>query len=152
MADVYNFDNFQIPAVGVGGGMENDQQGRNFDAKISNFGALNYGNRDASDYTKVSLGFKNKDEWSNPTLPPFTMDAEYNENPYVWGSTVKRVRDEEFAIMGIGNRRSNSATNAPSMDTMDTNVAVDDGTNAPKKFPMEGWSTFGGRTGGPFGV
>jgi hypothetical protein len=160
MADVYNFDNFQIPATGVAGGYTGGaQQGREFDMKMSSFGALVGGSRLVTatvscvatswDYTRSGFGFADKGNFENPTIPSFSQDGEYDENPYVWGSTVKKTRDDEFAVMGIGNRRSNSATNQPGFDVSDTFAAIDDGTNAPKKFPAEGWRTFGGRTGGP---
>ena len=149
MVDKYNFDGYQIPHVGVTGGMTGaDQQGRIFGMKISNFGALAYGNRMVSDYTRVGLGFMDKGNLENPNIPSFTMDAEYNENPYVWGSTVKKMRNDEFTVMGMGSRRTR-AVDQPGFDVSDTDVAVDDGTNAPKKFPAEGWATLGRRTGGP---
>jgi hypothetical protein len=150
---VYNFDNFQINHTGLGDTMTGGitAQGRNFGMRMSNFGALVGGVRSSADYTQTSLGFADKDTLMNPGVPPFVMEGDYSENPFVWGSTVKRTRNDEFAIMGMGNRRSNSATDAPKFDVTDTRYSVDDGTNVPKQFPAEGWSTFGGRTAGPFG-
>lgn len=153
MTDVYNFDGYQIPHTGIDGGMTGavSAQGRDYAMRMSNFGDLVGGLRSADDYKRTTLGFKDKGELENPDIPSFLQEAEYTENPYVWGSTVKRVRNDEFTVMGMGSRRSNSATDQPGMDVSDTKLAVDDGTNAPKRFPGEGWATFGGRKGGPFG-
>lgn len=148
MAETYIFDGFQIPPTGVTGGMEGGaQQDRGFDVRISNFGALCYGNRSSTDYTRTVLGFEME---TNPTIPPFTMGAEYDENPYIWGSTVKKTRNDEFTIMSMSSRRDIDP-DQPGFDVSDTNVAVDDGTNTPKTFPAEGWNYLGQRTGGPFG-
>ena len=147
MAD-YNFDGFQIAHTGVTGGMTGgEQQDRCFGVRISNFGALNYGARSDGDYTKIVKGFAKEE---NPVIPPFTMGAEYDENPYLWGSTVKKMRNDEFTIMSMGSRRPVDP-DQPGFDVSDTNASVDDGTNTPKRFPSEGWHTLGGRTGGPFG-
>ena len=162
MTDVYNFDGYQIPHIGIEGGMTGavSAQGRAIAMRMSNFGDLVGGLRSADDYKRTTLGFKDKGELENPDIPSFLQEAEYTENPYVWGSTVKRVRNDEFTVMGMGSRRGYSATSSgtttdlhgvPSFDVMDTNLAVDDGTNVPKRFPGEGWATFGGRKGGPFG-
>jgi len=136
----------------VDGGMGDKglQQDRWFGVKMSNFGALTYGKRSADDYTRITLGFMDKGNLENPTIPSFTMGAEYDENPYVWGSTVKRMRNDEFTVMSMGSRR-NVDPDQPGFDVSDKNVTVDDGTNTPKLFPGEGWHTLGGRTGGPFG-
>lgn len=150
MADTFNFDFFQVPATGitenyVGAGL---QQHRDYGQKMSMFGALNYGPRSADDYTRTVLYFKEKTELENPTVPPFVFDgAEYNRNPFVWGSTVKRIWNDEFTVMGLGSRRDMEA-DAPKFDVSDTNV-----TNgpfvAPRNYPTEGWHSFGGRTAGP---
>lgn len=149
MTDVYNFDGHQIAHTGVDGGMGDKglQQDRWFGVKMSNFGALNYGTRSSDDYTKIVKGFAKEE---NPVIASFTMAAEYNENPFVWGSTVKRMRNDEFTVMSMGSRRTEDP-DQPGFDVSDTNVAVDDGTNTPKLFPSEGWRTLGLRTGGPFG-
>lgn len=145
MVDVYNFDGYQVPHVGLTedlGGV-GDQANRAFASKMSNFGALRFGNRSATDYTMI---LNEESRVENPDIP--TWATENDKNPYLPGSTRKRLRDEEFTVMGIGNRRSNDATNQPGLDVSDTNAAVDDGSNAPKRFPNEGWRTFGGRTTG----
>ncbi len=151
MADTYNFNFFQIPDVGVtntyiGAGL---QQHRDFGERISSFGALEYGIRDEDDYTKVSLGFKSKDELQNPTIPPFAMSGDYDNNPFVWGSTVKRIRNDELTIMLLGSKNSFSAS-LPAMDVSDTKNSKGP-FEKPKNFPAEGWSSFGGRIGGPDG-
>jgi hypothetical protein len=153
MADSYNFEGFQIPHVGINGGMTGgvSAQGREFDARISNFGALVGGLRLSEDYSRTTLGFKDKGELENPVVSESYQDASFNKNPFVWGSTVKLMRNDELRIMGLGARVGDSSHDAPKADVMDTNLSVDDGSNAPKQFPAEGWHTFGGRKGGPFG-
>jgi len=149
----YNFEGFQIPHVGITGEMTGGvaAQGREFGGRISNFGALVGGLRMSGDYTRTSLGSKDKDELMNPPIFESYMDASFNDNPFVWGGTVKYVRNDELRIMGLGARVGDSSHDAPKADVSDTNLSVDDGTNAPKQFPAEGWHTFGGRTAGPFG-
>ena len=153
MVDAYNFEGFQIPHVGINGGMTGgvSAQGREFDSRISNFGALVGGLRLSEDYTRTTLGSKDKDELMNPVIYEIWQDANFNENPFVWGGTVKRIRNDELRIMGLGARVGGSSHDRPNADVMDTNLVVDDGSNAPKYFPDEGWHNLGGRTGGPFG-
>ena len=162
----YNFEGFQIPATGVTGEMTGGvaAQGREFGGRMSSFGALVGGLRmeqggvtvsggayEAGDYTRTGLGYKSAGELQNPVISESYMDASFNANPFVWGGTVKYVRNDELRIMGLGARVGDSSYDAPKADVSDTNLSVDDGTNAPKQFPAEGWHTFGGRTAGPFG-
>lgn len=164
MAETYNFDFFQIPSVGIVENYVGDgaQQHRDYSQKMSNFGALNYGlhmtyatisgvsvtpEPGTTDYTRVAYGFKAKDELQNPTVPPFVMDSDYNKNPFVWGSTVKRIRNDEFTVMGLGSRRDMEA-DLPGFDVSDRK-ASDGPFEAPKSFPSEGWHSFGGRIAGP---
>ena len=149
----YNFNNFQIPADGVTGGhlTGDGQQGRDFGSKISTFGALNVGNRSSVDYTKTDIQFS--DAVQNPSVPNFAMMdlSSNNHNPLVVGSTVLRVRNDEFMVMGLGSRNAMSAT-LPAMDVMSTNLSSNpsaDGT-VPRNFPSEGYTPFGGRVAGPF--
>lgn len=149
MTDVYNFDGYQIPHGGLTGelGGVGNQQNRSLDMRMSNFGALRFGNRSATDYTMIA---NEESRIENPDVPTWASDNQ--KNPLVWGSTRKYTRNDEFTVMGIGNRRSNTATDAPGMDVMDTKTGVvDDAGNTPKSFPQEGWRTFGGRTAGPAG-
>lgn len=150
----YNQSFFQIPATGlsdVWAGASNVQT-RAITMRMSNFGDLNYGPRCSVDYTRTAHGFKNKDELQNPTVPSFAMEAEYNENPFVWGSTVKRMRHDELRIMTLGSRFMDGA-GKPRLDVMDTKLSH----STPKdgdmvlNWPSEGYKPFGGRTGGPFG-
>lgn len=156
MVDAYNWEGYQIPHVGlsevdvVTPGAVGSHQYRNFGMRMSNFGALTYGVTVASDYTRKGLGFKDKDELMNPAVPSFAQDGEWDPNPYVWGSTVKRIRDDEFTITGLGSRRDIEA-GLPGFDVSDTDVADASGFESPKHYPTEGWRTFGKRTGGPFG-
>lgn len=151
MAEVYNFEGHQIPHVGLSGdlGGVGNQANRAFNMRMSSFGMLRFGNRSSSDYTMILNQGKDAVELQNPEIPVWASDND--KNPYTTVSGVNarfRIKNDEFTIMGTGNRRSNTATDQPGLDVMDTTAAVDDGTNAPKRFPNEGWRTFGGRTTG----
>lgn len=169
MADNWNFDFFQIAQTGVEQpdvvtpGEEGSQMYRSFGVRMSSFGDLVYGVRGPStttsgvaagtgDYTKTLTGnFKSAGELQNPVVPAFAQDAEWNDNPLVWGSTVKRIRNDEFTVMTLGSRRSQEA-DQPRMDVMDTKEADAAGFGAaPRIYPNEGWHYFGSRTGGNFG-
>jgi hypothetical protein len=119
------------------------QQDRAPDMMMSNFGALNYGPRMSQDYTRTDLGFKFKVEKENPEIPSFLQEAEYDENPYVWGSTVKRTLDDQMFKMGMANNRGTIIAQ-PMFDVMDTNL-VHGALTAGKNYPTEGWRSFGGK-------
>lgn len=153
----YNFSFFQIPHTGVScDGALGDQQTRCAEAKISNFGALSYGLREASDYTKLGKGFKSKDELQNPDVPTFQPTGNGGNwgnainNPYNVGSTTHKVRHDELAVMLLGSRNA-MKVNQPSFDVMDTSLVWDTTVSGvPLNYPTEGWRTFGGRVAGPF--
>ena len=158
----YNFNNFQIPQSGISTtGPTGDQQTRGADAKLSNFGALAYGVRNAVDYTMLTYGFKSKDELQNPDVPSFFPTGNAGNwggavnNPYVVGSTVKHIRNGEFNVMGLGSRNTEGVA-FPKTDVMDTSLVWNTtmsgltASGIALNFPSEGWSTFGGRTGGPY--
>jgi hypothetical protein len=155
----YNWDFFQIPHVGV---PEPDIDGeyarttlgthirREFGMRMSNFGSQVTTIRVSDDYTRTQLGFKAKGELENPKVTyglGLNNDPTANHNPYVWGSTVKRVRDDEMVKMTMDSRNLHGA-DQPDMDVMDTKVVQADGMTAPKKYPTEGWSSFGGKYDG----
>jgi len=148
MAEVFNFNMFQIPQTGVAGETKgNSVQNRDLDMKISNFGALKNGSRSSTDYTRVLGDFKSKDELSNPDIPSFVQEAESDKNPLVLGSTVKYTRDDQLIRMG------NSTTiggniDMPKFDVSDTKVSnmdVSAGYNSIKNWPAEGWRSYGGK-------
>lgn len=155
MAEKFYFDFFQIPATGVEDAElvrsdVNTSFRRSLNMSISNFGALNVGSRNSSDYTKTNLYFKAKDEsadWS--AITPDWQFAERNENPNVAGSSVKFVRDDQFIRMGMS-KDSGASIDAPKFDVMDTNLSTAEGINlttngALKNWPSEGWRSFGGK-------
>ena len=148
MAEVFNFNMFQISHTGVGGETKgNNVQTRDLDMKISNFGALKYGPRSADDYTKVLNNFKTKDELENPVIPTFAQESEYDENPLVWGSTVKYTRDDQLIRMGTATTLG-GYIGMPKFDVSDTNVANMDAStwpNSMKNWPTEGWRSYGGK-------
>jgi len=145
----YNWDFFQIPAVGVDSTtLGTAVHSRDLNMRLSNFGALNVGNRLSTDYTRTDLLFKNKDELMNPVITyGVSDDPTRNENPFVWGSTVKRTRDDEMFKMSMDSRRPNGPA-LPTFDVMDTDVAAAGSMDATKKYPTEGWHSFGGKYDG----
>lgn len=135
----FQFDPGQLGSDWAGAG----QKIRPFGARVSNWGATDFGARNSEDYTKMSYAFKAKADFENPTVPSFIQDAESNKNPFVAGSSVKRTRDDEFTVMGLGSRRNIDAE-APKMDVSDTNL-IRSGMVAGKNYPTEGWRSFGGK-------
>jgi len=147
----YNNDFFQISHSGLDCvGASSDQQSRCVTMRMSNFGALAYGNRSSVDYTQIAKGFADKIE--NPDIPSFLQAAEYNENPFVWGSTTHRVRNDELRIFELG-ARTMDGFHKPAADVMDTKLSKDTPKDGDMvlNWPKEGFKYFGGRTGGPFG-
>ena len=81
------------------------------------------------------------------------------QNPYIWGSTVKRFRDDQFFRMtmehypyrdGLEDFGDYSAddphyVDKPKHDVMDTDEVQAEGMNAYKNYPSEGWRSFGGK-------
>lgn len=141
-----DYDFFQIDHTGVDSSTQgNPVQTRDLDMKISMFGAMNTGLRDSNDYTKTSRGFKFKDnlsDWSSITPPPFVMDGEYDENPYVLDSTTKRIRNDQFIRMGMTNNGTANAVDYPGHDVSDRKMAAPSTT---VYLPREGWRSFGGK-------
>lgn len=126
---------------------------REFDSKISLFGSHNVGARMSSDYTRTNLCFKSKDELAdhNVQMADTGVGANVagrsitvNHNPYILGSTVKRVRDDQFTRMSMSNDRG-AQINAPKFDIMDTDLVAASGLIAGKNWPSEGWRSFGGK-------
>jgi hypothetical protein len=163
----YNYNFFQIPASGpINSGAVGNQRFRDADAKISTFGALNFGTRSTDDYTIFVKSFKSKDEGQNPAVDEQRPSGrgEWSgavTNPFAVDSTVKRIRNDELVVMLLGARSANNAK-LPLGDVMDTKFSRDttiSGTtvsgattaNTPLYFPKEGYKFFGTRTGGPEG-
>jgi len=155
----YYWDFNQIPHTGV---PEPDLKGENardtlgthirreFGARISNFGAQVTTVRSTTDYTRTQLGFKQKGELENPTVTygfGLNNDPTADHNPYVWGSSIKRIRDDEMTKLMMDSRRLRDPE-FPAFDVMDTKVAQASGMDATKKYPTEGWSSFGGKYDG----
>lgn len=146
------FDFYQIPAVGVdepeldtARSVTNIPIRRAVSEKVSNFGSLAVGNRMSSDYTRTDLTLKTKDELADwKRITDFDQDAERNEKPYVLGSTVKRVRDDQFFRMTMSNNRG-LQLDQPKKDVSDTDVVSASGMVAGKNWPTEGWRSFGGK-------
>ncbi len=165
---------YQIPHVGVD---EPDRAAytrtdttttirRALDMRISNFGALWVGNRLSNDYTRVdTMAFIDKGIMEGAAefgLHDLVQDAERNENPLVWGSTVKYTWNDEMFKMGMdtdggkalrdgGTKSASFPVVLPKFDVMDTNLVGAAGQNADrtatwqKNWPSEGWRTFGGK-------
>ena len=166
MAEKFYFDFYQIPATGVD---EPDLDGardgtsipirRSADMKISNFGALQIGARLADDYTRTNtMAFKAKGESEDVNV--ITEDTgmgqnvrlfgvTVNHNPYLWGSTVKLTRDDQFVRMTMS-KESGAEFDPPKFDVMDTKERTAEGmaatsNTAIKNWPSEGWRSFGGK-------
>jgi len=162
VGSTYNFDNFQIqPHTVDDGWVAGDAQAfRQFDARMSNFNAMYRGSRRSDDYTRTVFGFAHEE---NPVLPDpelqeelgFGVDwAEYNYNPYVWGSTVKRILDDQAHKMGMEHQAivaygdTGMSYSIFHMDVSDQDEVTAAGIIAGAAFlnyPTEGWKSFGGK-------
>ena len=147
MAEVFNWDFFQIPHTGVDSTTYGDAvANRSLNAKISMYGILSHGSRMSADYTRTVLDFKAKDEladWSY--LSKTEQEANRDVNPYVAGSTVKRIRDDQFTRAGMeSNTNAQNKGGIPDFDVSATNL-INSGMAVPKKYPSEGWRSFGGK-------
>ena len=139
--------------------------------KMSNFGALNIGPRRSDDFSRTELTYITKDVLSD--LNVITADdgsgrlvgmrgTNVDVNPYLWGSTVKKFRDDQFFRMDMEHPATSSGLlddssfaslypagpaadiAKPDFDVMDTNV-VQSGMSQYKNYPSEGWRSFGGK-------
>lgn len=126
---------------------------RALDSKISMFGSNFVGARMGTDYTRTDLSFKSKDELLDHNV--LTEDTgmgsnvagrgvSVDHNPYLVGSTVKRVRDEQSFRMGMSDNRGTSV-GEPKFDVSDTDVVDASGMVAGKNWPTEGWRSYGGK-------
>jgi hypothetical protein len=133
--DEHNY--FQLnPVTDMGETLGVATQTRALSMKMSNFGALNSGGRMSTDYTRTLLDFEDKTDLENKV--PAWLDAESNENPYVAGSTVKRVLDDQAFKMTVDD------ITTPGMDVSDTQ-AVSGAMTKGINYPTEGWRSFGGK-------
>jgi len=157
----YNF--WQIPHTGVDEPDRGSAYARTdvdtsirraLDMKLSNFGALSVGLRTTTDYTRTTLAFKSKDTLADINvitedggaggrggLRSVTVDV----NPYVVGSTVKKIRDDQFFRMDMDNNETGNAVAKPKFDVMDKKEVEASGMTAYKNYPSEGWRSFGGK-------
>ena len=124
------FNFFQLDGGGgVTGGQTGGvaEQGRPFDKRMSNFGDLAG--------TPINT-FEAKDTLSNiiPADKEFIL-AQYT-NPLVWGSTVKRVKNDNLIVMMMGPIAVPSA---------DTNTKENADADSSYYMPEEGWRSFGGK-------
>jgi hypothetical protein len=163
--DQYGF--YQIPHVGLTEGnaptLGNPVQTRDLNMRMSNFGALWVGPRMTAstlasgvgikDYTRVAYGFEAKGAMEGAAefgLHDVIQDAEKNENPLVWGSTVKYTRNDEMFKMGMatddtGDKKASYEVRLPAKDVMDTELVDASGMEAYRNYPTEGWRSFGGK-------
>ncbi len=140
MANEYNY--FQLnPLTDLGETLGAAHLTRDIGVKMSNFGALNFGDRMSTDYTRTVLDYEDKTNLENNV--PVWLDAEFDMNPFVWGSTVKRIRDDQAWRMGMSNENG-FAVEAPPMDVSDAKAVLGDMTRG-KNYPTEGWRSFGGK-------
>ncbi len=148
------FEFYQIPHTGVDSTTYGvPVQTRDLNMRMSNFGALWIGPRSTADYSKVVYGFEAKGELEGAAefgLHTLTQDAEKNENPLVWGSTVKYTRNDEMFKMGMssddtGDKSISYLVQFPKFDVMDTKLVDAAGMTTLKNWPSEGWRSFGGK-------
>jgi len=173
------WNGWQIPHTGVAANAENENVRsrtdipivRKSDMRISNFGTLFIGPRMSADYTRTELTWSDKDKFSDWKLAA-TDDGpgrllgmrgtSVDQNPYLWGSTVKKVRDDQFFRMDMEHSPTSPELLAddsfaslypagdaadiakPKFDVMDTDL-VNGGMEQYKNYPTEGWRSFGGK-------
>jgi hypothetical protein len=136
----YNY--FQLnPITDMGETLGPGNVSRDLDMKMSNFNAMYFGSRMSTDYTRTVLDFKDKSELEN--RKPIWQDAEFIDNPFVSGSTVKRIRDDQAWRMGMANDNGTAVTK-PMFDVSDTKAVLGTMTKG-KNYPSEGWRSFGGK-------
>lgn len=123
------------------------------DEKVSYFRSGFVGSRMSTDYTRTGLDFESKDDLldhnvltEDPGMGQNVAGRGINvdHNPYVLGSTVKKIRDEQAFRMGMSDNRGTSV-DEPSFDVMDTNLVDAASMVAGKNWPSEGWRSFGGK-------
>ena len=178
------WNGWQIPHTGVAANLENEhvrtEDGvvtpfrRKSDMRISNFGALWVSPRmDAdTDYTRTVLTYETKDDLSDWKM--ITTDdgpgrllgmrgTTVDHNPYLWGSTVKKFRDDQFFRMDMEHPPTSPSLLAddslaplypagdaaditkPTFDVMDQDLVDAAGMDPYKNYPTEGWRSFGGK-------
>jgi len=141
MADVFNWNKFQIPHTGVDSSTLGESvQTRDLHMRMSNFGALNVGARMDDDYSRTTLYFQSKDELMNPS--GWDQDADMNDNPLLEGSSLKYTRDDQFIRMTMDSS-TGTFIDQPKADVMDQNVIDAAGMEKPRNYPTEGWHSFG---------
>jgi hypothetical protein len=144
----YNFDFFQIqPHKLEDGWVAGDAQSiRAFDARISNFNAMWRGARMSTDRTRTTLDFAKQQNPKEMVGVGYGTDwAEYNYNPYVAGSTVKRILDDQAHKMMMDHDRG-AAHSIFHIDVSDMDEVTAAGIAAGATFlnyPTEGWNSFG---------
>jgi len=146
----YNFDFFQVEPHKVDDAWAlTGPAHRAFDVRMSNFNTKYRGVRRSDDYTRTILS-----RWANYVENPqkavgvgFGTDpGEYVYNPYVWGSTVKRVLDDQAFKMGIAgiNVKHDDVSDMDEVTAAGIKAYIDAGLSF-LNFPSEGWSSFGGK-------
>lgn len=176
---MHEWSNFQVPHTGIAAAEENEHVRtdnfvtfmRKSDMVIANFGALNLGIRMSDDYSRTELTYITKDELADINVITADDGPHYGDgmrgttvdyNPYVWGSTVKKVRDDQFFRMDmehpptspqlLSDDEFNTLYPAgepadiakPKFDVMDTKE-IHSGMDLYKNYPSEGWRSFGGK-------
>jgi len=141
MSNEYDF--FQISPGSVASDWvtgSNQQQLRRFGTRMSNFGALNFGARMSVDYTRTTFDNAHEENPQKAVGAGFGTDrAEFEYNPYVWGSSVKRTLDDKMTKMGMG------SIDQPRADVSDRQEVNASGMVSGKNYPSEGWRSFGGK-------
>lgn len=138
------FDFFMVDPGSVGDDWEGGNEAvafRPIDSRMSNWGALNRGPRRADDYTRTTSDFAHVENEKPTVGVGFGTDrGEYDYNPYVWGSTVKKMLDDKAHKMTMGDidpARKDVMDRKEGDATQDTPLGV-----TFKNYPKEGASQF----------
>lgn len=143
MANEYDFFQFGPSSIGndwLGG--DNAPAMRPPSAKLSNYNSMYCGTRRGDDYTRTIYEFS-FDENTKPELGVgYGSDwAYYEYNPYLLGSTIKKVLDDQGFKMGMSHD-SGTSLDAPKYDVSDKQEVDASGMVSFKNYPTEGFLRF----------
>lgn len=139
MANEYDFFQFNPGSVGDDWeGGDRAPQMRPIDSRISNYNAMYIGDRRSDDYTRTVYQWEFGQNKKPERGVGFGVDAGwYEHNPYVWGSTVKKLLDDQGFKMGMSHD-TGVDLDAPNRDVSDKNELDASGMVSFKNYPTEG--------------
>ena len=155
------YDNFSFDPGSIGSdwkfGTQPAYDMRPIASRLARWNIDYAGPRNASDYTRTSLGYEFKGTIENPAVKVGvgygTDMGEYSYNPYVWGLAVAHLRmlNDTMFVMSMYHGGLNlsdyndegASIDQPSFDVMDKKEVDASGMSANTNYPSEGWSSFG---------